>query len=152
MAYAIVAITGDRYCVSAKNGFYLSLKHLEAYWFAKTLSFFLMLFGQFGVSLINVGTCFLLIKFAFDDSEDIDALWAPLGIIFLATLFTSELFMSIFKQSIITTLMCFAYDLEVHGEVRYGPPDFHSNLATIQADYAKIDEERKSQKEAKAKE
>jgi hypothetical protein len=48
--------------------------------------------------------------------------------------------------------MCFAYDLEVHGEVRYGPPDFHSNLATIQADYAKIDEERKSQKEAKAKE
>ena len=48
--------------------------------------------------------------------------------------------------------MCFAYDLEVHGEVRYGPPDFHSNLATIQADYAKIDEQRKSEKEAKAKE
>ena len=97
MAYAIVAITGDKYCVSAKNGFYLSLKHLESYWFAKTLSFFLMLFGQFGISLLNVGTGFLLIKFSFDESENIDALWAPLGIIFIASLITSELFMSIFK-------------------------------------------------------
>ena len=28
-AYAMVAITGDAYCPSAKQGFYLSLKHLD---------------------------------------------------------------------------------------------------------------------------
>lgn len=50
--------------------------------------------------------------------------------------------MSIFKQSIITTLLCFAFDKELNGEAKYGPPDFHKKLKAIHDEYQNIEHER----------
>lgn len=137
-AYAMIAISGDPYCKSAWNGFLMVLKHLYKFSFAEGLATFLIFFGQITICLLNVGTCFVFIKFAIKDSQDIDALWAPLGIIFFTTLLTTELFLSIFKESVSGTLMCLAIDLELSGgTASYGPPTFHDKLDAIQKDYNK---------------
>lgn len=59
---AYMAVTGDSFCRSAYNGFLLNLKHASAFALAKYFATFLILLGKAGVTMLNVFTCFALIK------------------------------------------------------------------------------------------
>lgn len=60
VAYAYMAITGDKYCTSAWNGFLLNLKHCSQFYIAQYLAGGFIFFGTFMIILLNLGVFFAL--------------------------------------------------------------------------------------------
>ena len=58
VAYAYMAITGDKYCTSAWNGFLLNIKHCSQFYIANYLAGGFILFGTFMIILLNMGVFF----------------------------------------------------------------------------------------------
>jgi len=131
VAYAFMAISGDPYCTSAWSGFILNLKHLTKFYFAKMLAGMFVFIGMLAVVALNTGTCFLIMKYATKDTNEISSVWIPLVIIIIATLITAELFIGMFKEAVIATLMCLAVDIELNGECKFGSPSFHEKMDKI---------------------
>ena len=53
IAYANMAISGDKYCTSAFNGFILNLKHMGLFLRAQVIGRFLVSLGIFTVSALS---------------------------------------------------------------------------------------------------
>ena len=69
LAYAMIAISGDSYCKSAWNGSMLNLKHCSKFVIAKSFASGFVFLGIIGVVAGNMGTCWLLMKHAFPESQ-----------------------------------------------------------------------------------
>jgi len=70
-AFAYMAVSGDRFMVSAWNGFLLNLKHCMKFAFANFLAKCFIFMGKFCVVSINVGSVYLFLKYVTGDYEEI---------------------------------------------------------------------------------
>lgn len=132
MAYAMMAITGDRYCTSAWNGFLMNLKHCVKFYFASSLASGFVLIGMICVVAANMGTTWLLIQYAFPEGKSVINIWNPLGVTGIFTFFIAFIFIGPFDDAVTATIMCLAVDLELNnGEPKHGPPSYHSKLDAI---------------------
>lgn len=70
LAYANMAISGDKYCTSAWNGFILNLRHIGKFYLAQMIGGFLVFIGIILISLLSTGVFYLMImkSTAFDNS------------------------------------------------------------------------------------
>lgn len=131
MAYAFMAISGDPYCASAWNGFILNIKHLTKFYFATNLAGMFVFIGILAITGINMGTCYLIMKYGTKDTDDLNSVWVPLVIVIITTFITAELFIGMFSEAVTATLMSLAVDIELNGEVKHGPPTFHEKLDDV---------------------
>jgi hypothetical protein len=53
-----MAITGNKYCTSAWNGFLLNIKHCSQFYTANWLAGLFILFGTFMIILMNLAVFF----------------------------------------------------------------------------------------------
>lgn len=61
LAYANMAISGDKYCTSAWNGFLLNLRHVGKFYLAQTIGSFLVFIGILMISLLSTGIFYLMV-------------------------------------------------------------------------------------------
>ena len=128
MAYAFMAISGDHYCKSAWNGFILNLKHLVKFYFADRLAQMFVFIGILAITVLNAGSCYLIMKYGLKNAEQMSSVWVPLVFILLYTYIIAELFIGFFHQAVTATLMCLAVDLELNGTIKHGSPSFHEKI------------------------
>lgn len=133
MAYAMIAISGDSYCTSAWHGMLLHLKHCVKFYFASNLASGLVFIGMLAIVGANMGTCYLLMAYGFDEAKDVYSIWGPIGVVGGATLITAIVFLGPFDDAVTATLMCLAVDMELHGEPKHGPPSYHEKLDALLA-------------------
>jgi len=114
LAFAMVAISGDSYCKSAWNGFLLNLKHCIKFYLAKSFASGFVFLGILAVVAANMGTCWLLMKEAFPEAQQVTNIWGPISTIGVATFVTAILFLGTFDEAVQATLLCFAVDMELN--------------------------------------
>ena len=135
-AYAYCAITGDGYCKSAWNGFILNLKYNARYTFAQLIAWLFISLGKVMICLVNCATYYFLIKYAFETDDSVHNIWGPIIIIAICTFITTQMFLGMFDEATLATLMSLAVDLDLNSDrndnkPKYGPPSFHKKMAKI---------------------
>lgn len=133
-AYAYMAISGDPYCKSAWNGFMMNLKHLVKFYFADMLAGMFVFMGILCIIALNGGSCYLIMKYGFKNSNAVSSIWVPLIIIMVASFIIAELFIGFFSIAVTATLMSLAVDMELNGSPKFGTPSFHEKMESALGD------------------
>lgn len=130
-AYAFMSVSGDPYCKSAWNGFLLNLKHLVKFYFANTLAKMIVLMGVLAILGLNLGSCYLILRYGTKNADQLSSVWVPMIFILITTFITAELFLGFFHHALRATLMSFAVDLELNGQIQFGSPSFHERMSEV---------------------
>ena len=133
VAFAYMAVSGDSYCKSAWNGFIINLKHLLQFYYANTLARLFVFMATLFIITLNSGLMYLFLRY--HHIMD-DPFWqVPVGINVIVTFFLCIVFLGLFDDATMATLMCLAIDKDLHdGTPKYGPPTFHKKLDAIFGD------------------
>lgn len=128
-AYAYMAVSGDRLCVSAWNGFLLNLKHTAKFAWANFLANVFILIGKLTVIIVNTMFVYLMMKYMSRDIDDVQMLAGPLAVVALATYVVTSIFLGIFDEVVLALMTCLAIDSDLNSEPISGPAAFHSSVA-----------------------
>jgi len=121
-ALAYMAINGENFCKSALDGFILNLKHAatfaSSHFFASTLIFL----GKAAITVLNVFTCWFLVPAILGEGAARDG---PCIVVGILTWFTTEVWLTIFDQSVLGMMTSLAVDTDVNGgKAKRGPKTF----------------------------
>lgn len=123
LAYANMAISGDKYCTSAWNGFILNLRHIGKFYIAQTIGGFLVFVGILLISLLSTGIFYLMVM---NSGED---LLLILMFVFVSSIVVSKVFLGLFDEAIMSTLQCVAIDMDLNNGVpKFGSASFQKNI------------------------
>lgn len=132
MGFAYMAVSGEPYCKSAWDGFMLNLKHIFKFEFAASIAAMFVTLGKLFITCINLLVFYLLIKYGFKKLDQLNSLALPMTLIGLGSMVTAHIFLCLFDEATLATLMCFGIDIELNnGEPAFGPPTFHEKLEII---------------------
>ena len=127
IAIANMAVSGDKFCTSAMNGFMLTLRHLGKFYLATTIGKFIIMIGKGFIMAISVG--FTILVLVNTNQEEGDS--ANVGIIILAVInivivmVINRLILGLFDEAIVCTLQCVCIDMELHnGTAIHGSKSF----------------------------
>lgn len=141
-AFSYMAVSGESFCGAAWHGFLLQVKHIQKFAFANSLASAFIFIGKVGVTVGNCFSFMFIIKLTNGPDEQPDLI-APLVVVAVLTYLTTVVFLNIFDAGVLGLMTAMAFDLDLHNELRYGPPTFHTSIT-------KIDAERLAQEEADA--
>jgi len=128
-----MAITGESFCVSAYNGFFLNLKNAAAFGAAKFFATSLIFLGKLAITLLNVYTCYLLVGSMLEASDFV----APCVVVGILTWFTTEIWLTIFDQAILGIMTAYAVDYDLNnGEPIRGPETFGNKRKVFEEGHA----------------
>jgi len=136
-AYAYMAVSGDSFCTSAWNGFLLNVKHCLEFAWANTLAKGFIFFGKVAITVLNIFSCYMIMKNVTKDLGDITSPIAPLAVVGLISFMSASIFLGLFDESVIAMMTCLAIDIDLNGEPKYGPPTFHDGLGGFSNDSKK---------------
>lgn len=132
LAYAYMAISGDSFCSSAWNGFILNLKHLAKFVFALQIAGLFMFMGVVTITCINTGIGYMLSIHVIKDATEVTSVVPSLVAFAIVSFFVGIIFLSQFDEAVLSTLICFAVDSDLHdGEPKFGPKSYHDKLSEI---------------------
>jgi hypothetical protein len=88
------------------------------------------------IAAINCTTYYLLIKYAFKTDGAVHNIWGPIIVLAISTFVTTHMFLGLFDEATLATLMSFAVDMDLNaesndGKPKHGPPSFHQKMAKI---------------------
>jgi hypothetical protein len=132
VAFAYVAVVGDNYCISAKNGFLVHIKHNAKYLIATSLASMFAWMGKIMVACLNCFTFWVIVKYGTANLDALSSIWGPISIIAITTLITTQLFLGLFDEATVATLHCVAIDTDLHdGKPQFGPASFHKKISKV---------------------
>ena len=126
-----MAISGDKYCTSAWNGFMLNLRHIGKFYLAQTIGGFLVFIGILLISLLSSGIFYLMImkSSAFDNDG---SKYGVTAFIFITSIVLSKVFLGLFDEAIMSTLQCVAIDMDINNGVpKFGSASFQKSIIEI---------------------
>jgi len=130
LAFAQLAITGESYCESAKNGFMVNLQHCAKFYFAQDVGRFFVNMGTLSVAAATTGIFYVLAQ-TVTYPEGISYI-GPLAFVAVGSLTIGALILGLFDEAIMATLHCLALDMDVNGgELKWGPKTFHEKMKEI---------------------
>lgn len=136
IAYAYMAITGDKYCTAAWNAFIINLKNATQFYLCNYMAGVFVGLGTFMCILLNVLVFHAILMYGLGINTGPDSL-APVMVAYLIAFIISaivvDIFLGLFDEAVLATIHCYALDVELNGTASYGPPTFHQKLAEIMA-------------------
>ena len=129
-----MAITGEPYCKSAWNAMLINLKHLWKFYFANTVAGMFTTMGFLFITTVTLGSYFALI-YMFGIAYDMHSLIGPVILMAVMCAFICHLFLGLFDEAVMGTLMSVAVDMDLNGvtNCQYGPEGLHKGLAKVYA-------------------
>jgi len=123
LAYANMAISGDKYCTSAWNGFMLNLRHIGKFSLAQIIGGFLAFVGILFISFVSTGIFYALVM---NEGEEL----VPITIfVFVSCIVISRTFLGLFDDAIMATLQCVAIDMDLNNGVpKFGSASFQKSI------------------------
>jgi len=132
-AYAYMAVSGESFCTSAWNGLLLNMKHGAKYAFSQYLAKMFIALGKVSIVVLNVFSCYMIMKHITKDLGEISSPAAPLVIVGVVTYISASTFLCLFDESVLALMTCLAIDIDLNGEPKFGPPTFHDGLNRFEA-------------------
>lgn len=130
VAYANMAISGDKFCTSAWNGFMISLRHLFKFIVASKIAGFIVFMGSTVIFFSTMAFTYGVLTLY----KDIGAVVTVVMCVaagFIA-LITNAMFLGLFDEAILATLQCVAIDMDFNGgHPKYGSSSFQTNMQII---------------------
>jgi len=126
IAIANMAISGDKFCTSAMNGFMLTLRHLGKFYLADTIGKFIIGLGKLFIMAISVGFTIAILILTNKEGSDAAAAITILALLNVAVVaILNRLFLGLFDEAIVCTLQCVVIDMELHnGTAIHGSKSF----------------------------
>ena len=132
LAYAYMAISGDSFCESAWNGFILNLKHLAKFVFALQIASLFVFMGVITITCVNTLLGYVLANNLIQDGADATSIVPSLVAFAVVSFIVAVVFLGTFDEAVLSTLICFAVDSDLHdGVPKFGPKSYHDKLAAI---------------------
>jgi len=132
LAYAYMAISGESFCTSAWNGFLLNLKHLAKFVFATQIASLFVFMGIIAITCVNIGVGYVLCQYIIKDAAQVTSIVPSLITFGIISFVVAVVFLGTFDEAVLSTLMCFAVDLDLHdGNPQFGPKSYHDKLDAI---------------------
>lgn len=129
-----MAVTGKNFFSSAWSGFLLNLKHGLVFIWANFLAKLFILLGKVGITVMNVYSCYLLMKFRGDLNDAGMDPRVPLLFVAFFTYFVTNIFLGMFDQGVMAMLTCVCCDQDLHeGKQGFGPDTFNNKIDKIKA-------------------
>lgn len=126
--YAYMAVSGDKFCTSAWNGFLLNLKHAAKFGFAKFLAALFIMIVKLAVVILNCLTLYFIMAKVTKDTEELDSLVAPFVFVGVVTYMATSIFFGLFDEAVLALMTCLCIDSDLNGKPKFGPPTFHDDL------------------------
>jgi len=130
-AFSYMAVSGDNFCGSAWNGFLLHVKHVQKFAFSNSIAAVFIFLGKVGITVANCFSLLFIMKTITNDSEEIQSIIGPVVVVAICTYLTSIVFLNIFDTAVLSLMTAMAVDLDLNGELKYGPPTFHESMTKI---------------------
>ena len=127
-AYAYMAVSGDSFCSSAWNGFLLNIKHTMQFGWANFLASMFIFIGKVSIVVLNVFSCFMIMKYVTKDMHEISSPASPLIVVGVVTYMAASIFLGLFDEAVLALMTCLAIDSDLNGHPKFGPPTFHDSL------------------------
>jgi len=129
-AYANMAISGDKFCTSAWNGFMIALRHLFKFIIASKIAGFIVFMGALVIFFSTIAFTFGLLTLY----KDIGVITTVLmcGASGIIAIITNAMFLGLFDEAILATLQCVAIDMDFNGgHPKFGSSSFQTNMQII---------------------
>jgi len=127
-AYAYMAVSGDSFCSSAWNGFLLNIKHTMQFAWANFLASMFILIGKISIVVLNVFSCYMIMKYVTKDLAEISSPASPLFVVAVVTYMAASIFLGLFDEAVLGLMTCLAIDTDLNDHPKFGPPTFHDSL------------------------
>jgi len=113
-AYIQIALSGNNFCVSAKNGMKMVWNNANRVALVSGLGAAFIFVGQIFMICTNIFICYYIYTNAEPYKTEMSSTFLPLLLIFFISFGVSMVFMSVYGMAIDTILMCFLYDEEMN--------------------------------------
>lgn len=132
-AFSYMAVSGDNFCGSAWNGFLLNVKHVQKFAFSNSIAMVFVFLGKVGITVANCFSLLFIMKTITNDpeAEPVQSIFGPVIVVGICTYLTSIVFLNIFDTAVLSLMTAMAVDLDLNGELKYGPPTFHESMSKI---------------------
>jgi hypothetical protein len=131
-AYAYMAVSGDSFITSAWNGFLLNMKHGLKFAWANALASMFIVLGKVGIVVLNMFSCYMIMKHVTKDLGEISSPVAPLAIVGVVTYVSASIFLGLFDEAVLALMTCLCVDIDLHGHPKFGPPTFHDAIGEME--------------------
>lgn len=82
--------------------------------------------GKIFITCVNLLVFYLLTKYAFKNLDEVNSLALPMTVVGVCSFITAHIFLCMFDEATLATLMCFGIDIDLNdGTPAFGPPTFH---------------------------
>jgi hypothetical protein len=119
----MMAITGESFCSSAHQAFYLIFRSGREYAITHGVGYLIMLFGKLCIALICTFAGYLMISHIESISESIYSPFVPTVIFFVVSFVVGSLFMDVFAVGADTILLCYCLEMDVMRGMSYACPE-----------------------------
>jgi hypothetical protein len=130
-AYAFMAVSGESFCTSAMNGFILNIKHGMKFYWANLLAQMFILLGKIAIVFLNCFSLYMIMKHVTKDTEEVSSLFMPMFVVAIETYMAASIFLGVLDETVLALLNCLCVDMDLNGEIKYGPPTFHDSLSKL---------------------
>lgn len=127
-AYEYAAVTGDGFCSSAYDSMLLKLKHLGEFAWTQFFGSMFIFIGKVACITLNVILYCYLLHPMMVDPKQVTSKIVPAIVVGLATYIMVSIFLGMFSMSANTMMTCYAIDVDVNGEHKFGPETFFNNI------------------------
>ena len=139
-----MAISGDRFCTSAWNGFIIELRHISKFCLSQTIGAFLVFVGILLISLVSTCIFYLMIMGTkgnlnlpdfiskIDKTIVISDAQGLAAFFFVSSYAISKFILGLVDDAILCTLQCVAIDMDLNNGVpKFGSASFQESIKQI---------------------
>lgn len=129
-AYCYMAVTGDNFCTSAKNAFFIHIEYLFEFSFAALIAKAFMFLGKMAVVVGNCFSLLFIMKVVTKDMDEISSTMGPVLITGVFTYFIASIFLGMLDESVNAMMTSVAIDTKIHdGKPKFGPQSFQESVS-----------------------
>ena len=129
---AFMAVSGDSFGVSSRNGFLINLKHCTKFHFAKHITTFYIGLGKIFLSNLSI---VMFMGLTHLDGVPHENNWKAFLFVIIVSYRICHIILGTYDHAITATLLCLAVDMDLNNSTPYfGPPKFHSMINAIDFD------------------
>lgn len=131
-AYAYMAISGQRFCLSAYYGILLQMKHAGKFVFGNYIADGFVLIGKVGLTTLNIFISWIFMAKVNGNNSKLTSPYGPMLIIGLTSYAIVNVFLGLFDEAVLGIMTSCSADMDLNeGFPKWGPPTLHKIVTEL---------------------
>lgn len=95
---------------------------------ANFLATMFIFIGKIAITVLNVFSCYMIMKYVTEDLDQISSPLVPLAVIGIISYISGSIFLGMFDEVVLALMCSLSIDIDLNGDPKFGPPTFHDSL------------------------